>query len=82
MWAPHLHLRTQACIFEGAQHEMLGQLQARTRPLRNCLASPIIKGIESPSARVGGRHWVAPIARLGLRECQNIPQPASAGERE
>jgi len=45
------------------------------RLLRNRSASLSMKGIEWPSARVSGRQRVAPVARLGLRECQNIPSP-------
>ena len=51
------------------------------RLLRNCSATPDTKGSESPSARVSGRHRVAPVARLGLRECQNIPARFSGRKR-
>jgi hypothetical protein len=41
-----------------------------------------MKGIESPSARASGRHRVAPVARLGLRECQNIPSPLQRAKED
>jgi sugar lactone lactonase YvrE len=37
---------------------------SRSRLLRNCLASQSMKGIESPSAHVSGRHRVAPFTAI------------------
>ena len=45
------------------------------RLLRNCHCGLSLRGIESLSARVSGRHKLAPVARLGLPERQNIPSP-------
>jgi hypothetical protein len=45
------------------------------RLLRNCPSSLSMQGIESPSARLSGRHRIAPVARLGSTECQNISSP-------
>jgi hypothetical protein len=45
------------------------------RLLRNCHRGLSLRGIESLSARVSGRHRLAPVARLGLPERQNIPSP-------
>jgi hypothetical protein len=55
---------------------------ALRRLLRNCSASLSMKGIKSPSPRVRGRHRVAPVARLGLRECQNIPSPLQRAKED
>jgi hypothetical protein len=34
-----------------------------------------MQGIESPSARMSGRHRIAPVVRLGSTECQIICSP-------
>jgi len=63
-------------------------LQARTgspgwyRLLPNCSASLSLQGIESPSARFSGRYRIAPVARLGLPERQNIPSPLQRAKED
>jgi hypothetical protein len=67
---------------------MRSGLQARTgspgwdRLLPNCSASLSLQGIESPSARFSGRYRIAPVARLGLPERQNIPSPLQRAKED